>query len=180
MGGMEDKNREDRELVTAAQRNPRAFGRLYSKYQQKLFRFFWHRLHDVDQAADFVQETFLRAFSSLRRFRFRGYSYQAILRRIGLNLLVDYFRKKKTVSLEDVGEIPDDRDERRQLSLEAELLWAKAVRLPPAERRVLELYYRQERSIRDIAATVGKSENAVKLLLSRGRKRLRRLVDKSS
>lgn len=164
---------DDRQLIKDAQRRPADFAALYMKYQRAVFKFFWYRLHDTEISLDFVQETFLRAFVQLKKFRHRGYSYFSYLRRIANNLLIDYFRKKSTVPLTAAENLPDDRAEESIIQLEVEAMWQVIHRLPDADRAILILFYGDQLSLKEIAQRQGRSQNAVKLQLSRARRRLR-------
>lgn len=166
---------EDRELIDQAKQDHQSFGLLYTKYQPRVFRFFWHRLHDVEAAADLVQETFLRAFQALNKYRHRGFSYLTYLLRISRNLLVDQLRKKPTTSLDEAAMVIDDKQMRLENLVDNHLLWEQVQRLPAVERETLEQFYRLGQSVNDIARHQRRSPNAVKLSLSRARQALRHL-----
>src|SRR4051812_5110195 len=87
-------NQEDTNLVKLAKENPRAFELLYRKYSDKVFNYFWYRTgHDKHLSEDLMQETFLRAFEHLKKFKTRGYSYLTYLLTIARHLLIDHYRK---------------------------------------------------------------------------------------
>ena len=164
---------EDRQLAAEAQKEPQAFEKLYEKYKKRVFDYFFYRTsHCRELSEEMMQETFVRAFGALERFEFRRCTYLSYLMTIARHLLANHYRSKKTISLESLPEIADQS---QSLVREAEvaLLWQCIDRLPKMERRVLRLKYKEDLPIKAIAAQVGKSENAVKLILSRARKRLR-------
>lgn len=167
---------DDQQLIDEAQRRPAAFSRIYRKYRRQVVQFFSYRLHDPEQSDDYAQETFVRAFVTLRKFRHRGYSYLTYLLRIARNLLVDHWRKTPTVPLEAAEQLPDPRHERRDDSIDAELIWRVVHRLPPAERTAITWFYRDRLNVRQIATRLQRTENATKLLLSRARRHLRQLI----
>lgn len=169
-------NEEDQKLVEDAQAQSAAFGAIYKKYQRAVFRFFWYRLHDVELAADFAQDTFLRAFRSLKYFQVRGYSYLTFLLRIARNVMIDHFRKTPTVPLEQAERLVDPKSAKMETQADIHRLWDHAQSLSEPDRTVLELFYRQQRSIQEIADQLDRSPNAVKLQLSRARQKLRRLA----
>ncbi|OHA64615.1 MAG: hypothetical protein A2672_02860 [Candidatus Wildermuthbacteria bacterium RIFCSPHIGHO2_01_FULL_49_22b] len=178
------ENKEDSRLVEQAQRDKEAFGDLYHKYFGKVQGYLAKRLggsHEV--AEDLAQETFLRAFTALSRFRSRGYSYLTYLFRISRNLLVDFYRKTKEARL------PSDilaflGKEHIEKEIDRKLLYehlARAIgKLPKNNQKVLRAYYEEGLSIKDIGKKLGKSENAVKLLLARSRKRLGSILEKET
>lgn len=166
---------DDTELVRSAKRDPAQYEALYCKYADKIFNYFWYRTgHDRDLAEDLTQETFLRAFRHLPNFRTRNYSYLTYLRRIAHNLLVDHYRKPQHVPVEDLptGAAPYEITEELARKSDAEALWRAIQDLPAKQRDILLMYYQDELPVKEIARVMNMSENAVKLTLSRTRKRL--------
>jgi RNA polymerase sigma-70 factor (ECF subfamily) len=162
---------EDADLVAFAQRDGEAFGALVAKYQGVLRRFFRYRLSDHERAEDLVQETFERAFRALPEFRSSNASYQTYLLRIAHNLVVsEYRRPDPPMLLESPERGWIDR-------LEARDEVDRAIRsLEERDREVLHLYYHDGYSVREIATQWNTSENAVKLRLSRARRRVARFM----
>lgn len=171
---------DDRELILEAKKHPAAFSALYKKYQRAVFRFFWYRLHDVELASDFAQDTFLKAFRSMKKFRLRGYSYLTFLLKIARNVLIDHFRRPQTVSLEQAERLPDPKAEEMDTRIDIKRMWEYAEHLSPSDQQVLDEFYRQRRPIHEIAEDLGRSPNAVKLQLSRARIKLRVLANGQS
>lgn len=164
---------EDRQLIRMAQQDQREFGQLYRKYHPRIYRFLWHRVHDAETAADFMQETFLRALRTLTSYRSRGYSYLTYLLRISRNLLVDHWRRKPTAPLEQAERLIDPRSDHPDDDVDARLLWSRVESLSPPERLAIESLYRDRLPIKDIARRLHRSQNAVKALLRRSRRKLK-------
>lgn len=168
-------DKEDISLVQAAKIDATQYDALYKKYSSRLYNYFWYRVgHDAAVAEDLMQETFLRAFKGLKRFEMRAYSYYSYLLTIAHNVLVNYYRKPKCIPLEAIGDVPVEITKEIERKRDSELLWRAIQQLPESEKDVLYLKYRQDASVKEIARIIDKSENAVKLLLSRARKRLSR------
>lgn len=166
-------NNEDTKLVEIAKQNPKAYEDLYKKYADKVFNYFWYRTgHDKALAEDLMQETFLKAFQNLSKFRIRGYSYLTYLLTIARHLLIDHYRKPTSVPIEDVEDIPYEVTDEIERKSDAEALWHAIQDLPASNRDVLLMRYQDEKSIKDIATITESTENAVKLNLSRTRKKL--------
>jgi len=168
-------DREDILLVEKAKQDSEKFEALYKKYAQHIFNYFWYRIgHQKDVAEDLLQETFTKAFQNLPKFRLRSYSYYSYLLTIAHNLLVNYYRKNKIIPLESVDNIPniiipeEEIDKKENLKL----LWKAIQELPQPEKDIFFLKYKEDLPIKEIAKIVDKSENAVKLILSRTRKKL--------
>ncbi len=172
-------NEEDIEILKRAKVNSQIFEELYRKYADKVYNYFWYRTgHQKDVAEDLMQETFYRAFKHLSRFQIRGYSYLTYLLTIAHNILANYYRSKKMIPLSELGEIGEDFDVPAEITdslerkAEAEGLWRAIQDLSPSERDALLMRYQKEMSIREITRIMNRSENAVKLILSRARKKL--------
>jgi RNA polymerase sigma-70 factor (ECF subfamily) len=167
-------NEEDRRLVEIAKRNPKSFEALYKKYADNVFNYFWYRTgHDKELSEDLMQETFLKAFQHLSKFTTRGYSYLTYLLTIAHHLLIDHYRKPTSVPVEDVEDIPFGIMEDIERKSDAEALWHAIQDLPVSNRDILLMYYQDHMPIKDIARVTKSTENAVKLNLSRTRKKLK-------
>ena len=171
------KNREDAKLIQESKRDRKSYGKLYRKYSSNIYQYLWHRVgRSKEIAEDLMQETFLRGFRSISRFRHRGFSYLTYLTRIAHNLLVNYYRKPKSTSLSDIEKkILNEKEDIEKLmdqSFQKERIQNAIKNLSKKEQDVLNMRYQKELSIQEIAARLNKSENAVKLRLSRARKHL--------
>ena len=167
---------EDRGLMEEAKKNTDAYEKLYRKYLKKVYAYFWYRVgRDNEAAEDLTQETFLRAFKHRQRFEYQGYSYFAYLSRIAHNLLVNYYRKVKEIPLSVFGDNSEkliQTTEDIDRGCDCMMLWSAMQDLATHEQNVLILYYWDGMATREIAGMTGKSENAIRLILSRSRKTL--------
>lgn len=168
-------NKEDSITIKNSLSQPKLFEPIYKKYADKVFNYFWYRTgHNKPLSEDLMQETFLRAFERRSKYQARGYSYLTYLLTIAHNLLIDYYRRPKSIPVEDVPtdivpyEITHDLDKKS----DAEALWRAVQTLPKQNRDILLMFYQEDMSVRDIAEVMQMSENAVKLNLSRTRKKL--------
>lgn len=158
-----------------ASEKPDSFRSIYTLYAPKVFNYLWYRVgNNYAVAEDLMQETFLRAFERLPYYTQRGYSYLTYLITIAHNQLMNYFRRPITLSLEEAYYLTVDTSADVERRLMAEHVWGQIRRLPAAEYRLFDLRYRQDLSIKAISKKVHKSENAVKLALSRSREKVRR------
>ena len=164
----------DKKLIKNAQKNKEQFEALYAKYIDKVYNYFWYRVgHDQDVAEDLAQETLVRAYKALPKFKITKKSYLSYLLTIAHNLLVDYYRSPKPISIEATGiDVPEEIWSKIETKDNIRSLWRAIQQLPSSEQDILYLKYRRGLKISEIASIVGKSENAVKLSLSRTRKKL--------
>lgn len=167
---------DDAVLVKSAQDNPERFDILYKKYRDKIFSYFFYRVgRNCDTAEELTQETFLRAFKAFSHFTIQNCSYLTYLLRIAHNLLVNHYRSSKLVLLENINDLrTTTMDEQIEAKVEAEKVW-KGIdnNLTKAERKAMYLKYRKDWAVKEIAQTMQRSTNAVKLLLSHARKKIR-------
>src|SRR5689334_19953714 len=87
---------DDRALVTAARRDPRAFGALYERYVRQIYRYAYVRLHNAPAAEDATSQTFLKALQALAQFR--DGMFIAWLYRIAHNVVADAVRRAPVTS----------------------------------------------------------------------------------
>lgn len=167
---------EDRVLIEAAQMDMLEFRRIYTKYESLVKQYFLRHLHyDRDVADDLTQDTFYRALSYLPGFTATNASYGTYLLRVAHNLLVNHYRKKRTLGLFDERIASEANEIAAPESLSVCQIFDSPV-LRPAERRLLSMKYQEGFSVQEIAVLLGASENAIKLRLSRARKRLRNIL----
>jgi RNA polymerase sigma-70 factor (ECF subfamily) len=162
---------KERLLVEAAQKDPNRFAELYEIHFERVYGYIAKRVRDRDAAEDLTSEVFHRALASLPRFDWRGIPFAVWLLRIASNLIVDRWKQVGREVLEDPPEAvvevcPEDVEDRARLFRMVDLL-------PEDQRRVVVMRFAQEKSIREIADELGRSEGAVKQLQFRGLQHLR-------
>lgn len=163
-------------FIERSRKDASAFGPLYQKYAEKIRGYFLRRVGIKEVADDLTQDVFLHAFTHIARYRHTGVPYLNYLFAIAHNTLVNYYKKKKTVALDYADEMTDAESEKavhaRDIAHDMRKVRTAAENLAQGERDALFLRYWQEKHIKEIASVTHKSENAVKLALSRGRKKL--------
>ena len=91
----EPSGSSDARLVDAARRGDQAaYGELVQRYEHRLARVIYRFVRDMDMAEDLAQETFLKVYDRLDQFD-TARRYGPWLFRIGVNLTLDYLRRKK-------------------------------------------------------------------------------------
>ena len=167
----------DRLLVEAAQRDPARFAELYELNFERVYAFIASRIHDRDAAEDLTAEVFHKALASLRRFEWRGSPFAAWLLRIAANSIVD--RSKRMAR--EIPSPDDPRDPGTEPDLEVIEHRAKLFRLvgqlPTDQRDVIFERFVEQKSIREIAERLGRSEGAVKQLQFRALEKLREQME---
>lgn len=135
---------------------------------------------DPSLAEDVTQETWLRA---VKAWRDQGLPDSPIawLKTVARNLLLNHFRRVRTLSMESLprdwgGEIPEDGDSWTAPDHATLLTWGLA-RLKPHQSRLLETFHMEGRSVREIARDEGLSDRAVEGRLRRARQKLRKQLE---
>lgn len=154
----------------------------YDLYADAIFRHCSYRLLDRERGSDLMQDTFMRAWEYLAKGQ-KVDNMRAFLYRVANNLIVDYVRKKKEMSLEKMME--DDgfepgKDSTPDLhrKLEKDRIIGALAHLEETYREVLVLRYIDELPPADIAELLGVSANVVSVRIHRGLKQLRSILQK--
>jgi len=168
-------DQDERLLVERAKTDADAFGLLYDRHVDRIYRFVRARLDNAAGAEDVTAEVFLNALRGISGYRYTGRPFSCWLFRIAANSVASYFRHEP-VSQELSEEVPDAASQVEATALRhlaVQDIWTVVKRLPPQQRVAMTLRFRDDLSAREAAALMGKSEAAVKLLIYRAVGRLR-------
>ena len=162
---------DERLLVEAAQRDPRRFAELYELHFHRVYAYVFRRVERREEAEDLTSEVFHHALAKIRHYEWRGVPFSAWLIRIAANAITD--RWKKT-SRESDDPVPDDLEDAGAEDIEQCAALSQLVQgLPQDQRRVVELRFAEQKSIREIAQEMRRTEGAIKQLQFRALKKLR-------
>ena len=180
-----DQLKAEEELVKRAQHSPEAFGDLYEIYYQRIFNYAVKRTANVQLSLDITSTTFLKAFSQIKKYRWRDVPFAAWLYRIASNEINDHYRRqggRRMSSIETIVELADTSDYADEIN-EAEdelnrheefiLLHKKISELPFIYQEVIALKFFERKKIREMVKILGKKEGTIKSLLHRGVEKLR-------
>ena len=162
---------DEARLVHAAQERPEAFGVLYQRHFDGIYRYLHLRVGAAD-AGDLTQQVFLRAFMSLARYQSRGLPFSAWLFRIARNVATDHHRSRLRTPdelLPDVAE-PDSTASPEEAALRRERLGrlrALLGELNVEKRELVAMRFGAGLTSREIGTVLGKSEAAIKKQLTR-------------
>ena len=169
---------EERLLVEAAQKDPSRFGELYENNFERVYAFIARRVRDRDVVEDLTSDVFHKALTDLGRFEWRGVPFAAWLVRIAANVIVDRSSRaaKELSSIDDPAEPPSNTGP-EEIENRAQL-FRLVDRLPAGQRRAIVMRFAEQKSIREIAHELERTEGAVKQLQFRGLQTLRAKVGK--
>lgn len=169
----------ERTLVQAAQRDRSRFADLYEANFERVYAYVVRRVRDRDEAQDVTADVFHLALKSLPRFEWRGVPFAAWLFRIAANEIADRSKsvaRRRAHELENSSQATYAGDETVSSIDEAERrarLFKLVERLPRDQSRVITMRFAEEKSIREIATALGRSEGSVKQLQFRAMQNLR-------
>ena len=172
-------------LVARAQAgDAEAFGLLYDRYLDLVYRYVYYRVGGKTLAEDLVSETFLRALRRIGTFEWQGRDFAAWLITIARNIIADHFksgRYRLEVSTADMLDA-DRADEGIEAGVlegitNAALLEA-VKKLNGEQQECVVLRFLQGMSVLETAQAMGKTEGAIKALQYRAVRTLGRMLPK--
>ena len=156
------------------------FLKAYDDFADAIFRYCYFRVFDRELANDFVQDTFLRIWGYLQKGG-EIQNFRVFLYKTATNLIIDYKRKKKAVSLDlmqEKGFLPRQDNTLRFLErIDAKNAVQKLSELPPHYQEVVTMRYVEELSVKEIAVILGETENNVSVRIHRGLEALRKILN---
>jgi RNA polymerase sigma-70 factor (ECF subfamily) len=161
---------DDRLRIEAAQRDPSRFGELYEENFYRVYAYVARRVGDRHQAEDLTADVFREALAGIGKFEWRGVPFAAWLLGIASRTIADHFKRsgREAANPADEPERPGPGDIERRA-----MLFQLVERLPEAQFHVIHLRFVEQKSIREIARELGRSEGAVKQLQLRAIENLR-------
>jgi RNA polymerase sigma-70 factor, ECF subfamily len=154
-----------------------AFGDLYRRYVDPIYRYLNVRLVDPKDAEDLTEDVFVRSFQSLGSYRERGWPFSAYLYQVAKNVLIDHYRQKKSeVALPASPSLADSERPLDDHVIRAEQvgdLQRMLEQLPAKFREVIILRVILEMPTALTATWMNLSEGAVRVLLHRALTALR-------
>jgi RNA polymerase sigma-70 factor (ECF subfamily) len=165
---------------------------LISRYLKQVYNFVYRYLDNTRDAEDITQETFVKAWRNLKKFKCDK-SFKTWIFKIAHNACLDFFRKRKTVpfsdfeneegdnalseNLTDLAPLPEEIFDQENLVEEA---LAAMEKLPAKTRTVLFLHYNDQFTFQEIADLLGEPLDTVKSRHRRGLIVLREIILKNN
>ena len=175
---------EERALIEAAQRDRSRFAELYENNFERVYAYIARRVRDGaggdrDEAQDLTAEVFHLALKNLPHFEWRGAPFAAWLFKIASNEIAD---RSKSIAKRranengllfqetaDCSETPSRVEDAERSAR----LFKLVEQLPRDQSRVIVMRFAEDKSIREIASALGRTEGSVKQLQFRGLQNLR-------
>jgi len=169
------KEADERLLIEAAQRDPARFADLYENNFERVYAYIVRRVGNRAETEDLTSEVFHQALANLKRFEWRGIPFAAWLFRIAANLISDRWQRSGREVADDSGLIDSTQVSPAEIE-EVErraTLFRLVNSLPDEQQRVVVLRFVEQKSIKEVAREIRKTEGAVKQLQFRALSSLR-------
>jgi RNA polymerase sigma-70 factor (ECF subfamily) len=164
---------EESLLIEQAKTNSEAFGILYERYVDRIYKYVYYRTGNVADAEDLTARIFERAMNHIGTYQDQGVPFSAWLYRIAHNLVANWYRDRSRhtfIALEDISQltVTDHGPEFAAQLLEDKQALREAIsRLPVERQELLMLKFIEHLSNAEIGEIIGRSEGAVKSLYHR-------------
>jgi RNA polymerase sigma-70 factor, ECF subfamily len=160
---------DERLRIEAAQRDPSLFAALYEDNFYRVYAYVARRIPGRPQAEDLTADVFREALAGIRKYEWRGVPFIAWLLRIAARRIADHWERSGREAGNPASNDPPAPEEIERSAM----LFQLVDRLPEAQFRVIHMRFVEQKSIREIAAELGRSEGAVKQLQFRAIETLR-------
>ena len=175
-------NGTDAALVEAAKAgDASAFGELYERYRDAIYRFCLARTGTSHDAEDLTADVFVKALQSIDRYQDRGLPFAAFLYRIARNAAIDRSRTlKQPFSLDGLLVEPASKqnvEAEASFGVERSILLGALARLKQEHRDVIVMRFIEGYAALEVAQILGKTEGAIRTLQHRALERLRKEFD---
>ena len=157
---------DERLLIEAAQRDPARFADLYERNFERVYAYIVKRVQDRAESEDLTADVFHHALANLKRFEWRGIPFAVWLFRIAANVIADRWQRSGREFTDDSGIIQSAQVSPAEIE-EVErraTLFRLVDTLPAEQKRVVVLRFVGQKSIKQVANDIRRTEGAVKQL----------------
>lgn len=162
------------------------FEEIYRKEVDAVFRFTLLRVSDREEVLDIVQDTFVKFWTAFRGEKEIRH-YRSFIFTIARNKIIDWYRKKKPISLDAITEAEEENNghwevedeqsfEGMKISAEAAVILKALNKLSSQYKEVVHLRFVEDMSPSEIAEILELTPNAVSIRISRGLEELRKIL----
>lgn len=167
-------------MIQEAKENPVAFGPIYQRYYQQIFRYISLRTVDREQAADVTSQVFLKAMNHLHKYQFKGVPFASWLYRIAKSEVYQSHRDRQfefPLSEQQKIDSGDTLDNDVEYLEERKNRLLRALRLLKKEEiDLIEMRFFERMSFAEIGEQIGLTENNAKVKTFRVVQKLKRVL----
>jgi RNA polymerase sigma-70 factor (ECF subfamily) len=163
-------------------RDPNAFGELYDRFIDRVYRYLYFRTASHPEAEDLTEQVFLKAWEAIGRYQWQGRPFLAWLYRLAHNTHIDHVRTHKPTTSLNNDERPIELASPAAAvelarTLDADLLAQALGQLTPDQQQVIVMKFIEGMDNEQIALTMDKREGAIRALQMRALMSLRRVLE---
>ncbi len=161
------------------------FSSIYDQYIDKIYRFIYLKVDSQETAEDITSKVFLRGWEAFQNQNNDIKNPGAFLYQIARNAVIDHYREKgrsKLVSIDASPEITDDRTnahDKAILSADVNIVKKAIQKLKKEHQDVIIWHYLEDMPIANIAKLLDKPEGTIRVMLHRGLKDLKNIIQES-
>lgn len=171
-----------RDIIEKAKKGDRdAFSFLYKAYYRPIFRYCRIRVSKREDAEDIAQDVFLKGYGAFGTFNLRGMSALPFFYTIAKNSVIDFYRKKRIPLVHDENADVIDLETPETVAFrveDREFVYVLLEKLTDNERDSIVMKFIDNMTTKEIAHMIGRSEESVRQLQSRGLRKLKSLYEK--
>jgi RNA polymerase sigma-70 factor (ECF subfamily) len=165
-------NAHEEDLVRrAVEGNEEAFEHLYTLHLDVIYRYIFFRVEDAAEAEDLTEEVFIKAWQALPKYRAGEYPFASWLYRIAHNLTINHQRKQQAQPLRDLdvnlASLSESVEEMVAQRQNIHALKQAIQQLEDEEQQVILLRFVEGLSHQEVAASIGKSNAASRVIQHR-------------
>ena len=154
----------------------------YEKYIAPIFRFIYFKVKNYQEAEDLTQTVFLKAWKNIDKYKEKGYQFSSWLYVIARNTITDYWKKNKTLNIEEeiLNSIPDNENvlEKIENAEDFNKIIKFIDKLTDDQQDLIILKFIEGLSNQEISKIINKKEDAIRQLQSRAIKSLKDILEK--
>lgn len=146
------------------------FAEIYDLYIEKIYSFIYYRVGHKETAEDITSTVFMKSMDKIGSFNSSQGNFSSWLYRIARNSVIDHYRtKKETANIDDFFDLgqSDNFDDKLDTSLKLEEVKKYLQNFSKEQREIIIMRVWDELSYKEIAEITGKSEGAIKMIVSR-------------
>ncbi|HSS19898.1 MAG TPA: sigma-70 family RNA polymerase sigma factor [Pyrinomonadaceae bacterium] len=164
---------DERELIAAAQEDPGRFAELYELHFERVYAYIARRVLERSAAEELTSHVFHQALANLKKYKWRGAPFAAWLFRIAANSIADRANRTARESALPAAEISTTAEPDLEKVETLARVYRFVAELPWDQQYVVRARFTEEKSIREIAQQLSRSEGAIKQLQFRALQSLR-------
>lgn len=172
-------------MKETSNKTEKVFMESYEEFSDAIFRYTLFQTSNRDIAMDITQDTFIKTWQYLEKGA-QVENIRAFLYRVAKNLIIDYRRKKKSSSLDQILEtgvefteeenVMQVKEEDFEKEADRKQVLKTIEKIDEKYKEILLMRYIEEMSIKEIGDILDKSQNHVSVMIHRGVEKLKKLL----